>query len=122
MEMINILMQIFGYMLLSIVWVFIAFVITAKLVRKFEDTALDPVVRYGVVPVFVIADWLLNFTTAWWIFWDMPNSWGELVTDRLKRYKKVYIHTDVLNPLEKWRVLFAIRMCKMLSKHDPEHC
>jgi hypothetical protein len=122
MYLIDLLMQILGYMLLSIVGVFVLFVITAKLVRTFEDTVLDPVVRYVVVPAFVICDWLLNFTTAWWMFLDMPNSWTELVTDRLKRYKHDYLYKDNTTLLEDWRLVFAVRMCKLLSKHDPEHC
>ena len=122
MYLIDLLMQILGYMLLSLVGLFVAFVIVAKLVRTFEDTILDPLVRYVLVPAFVIADWLLNFTTAWWMFWDMPNSWGELVTARLKRYKREYLYRDNLDLLDKWRLVFALRMCRLLSKHDPEHC
>jgi hypothetical protein len=121
-ELIDSLMQVLGYMLLSLVGLFVAFVITAKLVRQFEDTVLDPVVRYVVVPAFMVCDWLLNFTTAWWMFLDMPNSWGELVTARLKRYKREYLYKDNTTFLEDWRLGFAMRMCKLLSKHDPEHC
>ena len=121
-ELIDSLMQVLGYMLLSLVGLFVAFVVIAKLVRTFEDTVLDPVVRYVLVPAFVVCDWAVNFTTAWWMFLDMPNSWGELVTARMKRYKNDYLYRDNLNQLESWRLGFAVKMCGLLSKHDPEHC
>lgn len=41
---------------------------------------------YPLLAVGFAADWLLNWTWASVIFDELPQSHGELVTDRLKRY------------------------------------
>lgn len=63
---------------------------------------------------FVIADWLFNlvYMSIW--FRELPETLFELVTDRMKRYKKL--------PRTSRKYKFAVKLCDRLNKTDPGHC
>lgn len=65
----------------------------------------------------VLVDWAVNMTVATVLFWDLPASWRELVTARLKRY-----HANVLEP--EWRRALGQWICDRLDHFDPDgdHC
>jgi len=72
-------------------------------------------------PIFVIQDYLVNWTLSP-VFLDFPKPWyRELVTGRMKRYKGLY-SISTYNPLELWRYWVAVNLCKLLNRFDPGHC
>jgi hypothetical protein len=63
----------------------------------------------------VLLDWFLNFTLFIVFFLELPETWGELITGRLKRHCG--------KPT--WRGKFATWICHgFLDKFDPRgrHC
>jgi hypothetical protein len=63
----------------------------------------------------VFCDWLLNMTVGTVLFLELPKSFGELLTPRLKRHCGK----------DGWRGWLATGIChKMLDKFDPRgrHC
>jgi len=72
------------------------------------------------------------------MFQDTPAKVDEVVTNRLKRYKKkyaleaykvgddkkvkVWLPKKNLKPIEKYRLWWAVTMCRILSKFDKGHC
>jgi len=70
--------------------------------------------------VFVIADWWVNIIISF-AFLDPPKTLGELVTGRMKRYKRLQPRT--FSPwLIRWRYSFAVFICKHLNEFDKDHC
>ncbi len=64
-------------------------------------------------------NWFLTFFP----FFDLPTSYSELVTDRLKRYKKLYqVPFEERTQIQQYREWLAIPMCTILSKADKNHC
>ena len=96
------------------------FILTAKLVNGVEGTKWEPL-AYPVLIVFVIADFILNWTTATWLCLEPPQTLRELVTQRINRYKDDYEHTTGLNLIERWRFYFSETLGKQLNRHDEGH-
>ena len=114
-------MNFLAYLLFSIPVVFLFFAFTATMYHKTKGTRFEKLIKYTLVPIFVITDWYLNWTTAWIIFWDMPDSPGELVTARVKRYRKMYLGRTDLNLKQRWRLGFAEKVGPMLNQYDENH-
>jgi len=108
-----------NYFVLSMTGVLFAFIILARLIDKFGK---DNWGMKALIVVFVIADWLLNWTTATVLWLQFPKTPLELVTDRLKRYKADYANTTDNNMIEWWRLKGAVFFCRILSANDEGHC
>lgn len=68
----------------------------------------------GLKVLFVIGDWLFNWVyMPIWFPLDFPKTPFELVTGRLKRYKKLPPHTREYK--------FAMKLGARLNKTDPGH-
>ena len=114
MNPVDLIVLYYKYALIGIGYLFLAFVFVMFLKRKYEDTALEPILKIVVGIPAVLFDWLMNmFLTP--LFWDLPGSWHELVTGRLKRY--IFRGTGK-------RYRFAKRVCDILDRFDPsgDHC
>lgn len=107
---------------MSIAAMVVLFAFTARLVIGTRDTAFEPLVKLTIVPAFVFLDWLYNWSIASIVFMEFPRTPGELVTARMKRYKRDY--QGLTNPrfYEKWRFNLSIYLCRQLSHHDKNHC
>jgi len=66
-----------------------------------------------MVPLFIISDAAANIYSITILYQELPREW--LVTDRLKRWKRIPDRNDR-------RSKFAWRMCKRLNRSDPGHC
>ena len=117
-DLINILIGI----VMSIAAMVVFFAITAKLVVGTENGVLEPLVRLTILPLFIITDWLYNWTIASIVFLHIPQRPMELVTERMKRYKLQYSNTTDLRWYESWRLNLSNYICKQLSVHDKGHC
>ena len=111
------------YWIATTIVLLVEYVIVMKIARWAEGTDYEGLVKYTVAPVFIIQDWWVNVLYSVPMM-DPPGTWNELVTGRMKRYKKKYSYTDYsnYNLAEKWRLNYAMWLCKLLNKHDPEHC
>lgn len=78
---------------------------------------------YPLVIIGFVADWALNWTWASAVFYELPQSRGELVTDRLKRYLAAGSF-DAVNGTYRFRR--AKLICEtFLDRFDPSpkgHC
>lgn len=105
---------------------FLEYCFVMTIIHKTRDTILAPVVKYTLVPFFVIQDWVYNIIPMTVLMLDLPDSPGELVTGRMKRYKRWYSDNDLpytnLSKLERYRLKFAQTLCKHLNRFDMGHC
>jgi hypothetical protein len=109
-----------GYALLSlyVLWIYYLAVMAlrrAKINGTVKPGWFQSIVLATVVFPGVFFDWLANFTIATVLFLELPGSWGELVTGRLKRHCK--------KPT--WRGAIARFVChELLDRFDPagRHC
>ncbi len=111
-----------GYSLVAFIYLFIAFVFVVKVKHRVAGTKYELPAKLLLVVPFAIFDWVVNIIISPW-FLDPPKG-IELVTGRMKRYKKRYMNLTryEMNPLEVWRLQFAIWLCKRLNQHDHNHC
>lgn len=82
--------------------------------------------KIGVI-LFVLFDWWVNYTTVTLRFAEIPNSWSELVTTRMKTWRKRYEGKKPSElSLNNWhKRLYAVSLCdQLLDGHDPkgDHC
>jgi len=107
-----------GASILACYVVWILYLAIMHLIRAREYGTLKKTARwlgYPVVLVGIILDWLLNVIVGTVLFLEMPKSFGELVTARLKRHCN----------LPTWRGAIAWWVChKLLNTFDPSgrHC
>lgn len=99
---------------LFFVGTFLFFVVLMELKVELEPTRYYPLFKYTLVPLFLIADWITNILISP-IFLDPPATPFELVTARMKRYKRAQ-HFGT------WRSDFAYWLCNHLNRHDEGHC
>ncbi len=82
--------------------------------------------KYGkyLYYAFIPQDWLMNLIMTIW-FLDLPKTWNELVTGRMKRYKLIEINSGdvgLITLLKIWRYYFAYYLCKILNIFEKDHC
>ena len=110
----------------SFVIIFLQYCFVMTIIHRTKDTILAPVVKYTLVPVFVIQDWLYNITAMTVLMLDLPDGPFELVTGRMKRYKRELSFDGdpytYLNWLERYQLGFAKFLCKQLNRFDIGHC
>ena len=108
--------------LLFFVGTFLFYVLIMEMKVEVEGTRFYPLFKYTLVPPFLVADWITNILISP-IFLDPPATPFELVTARMKRYKRVYnVSYRLLTPVERFRLTFAIWLCRHLNRHDEGHC
>lgn len=99
----------------------VIFIWVMKLRDAVEDTWLEKPLRIIVgIPAFIF-DWYVNTFAATILFLDPPDGW-EVVTGRLKRYKKQYVGKEHLSLIKKWRLFWANYLCDLANRHDKGHC
>jgi len=97
------------------------FIWVMKLRDAVEGTTLEKPLRIMVgLPAFIF-DWYVNTFAATILFFDPPDGW-EVVTGRLRRYKKAYQGQVHLSHIKKWRLWWAEYLCELANKHDKGHC
>ena len=108
---------------LFFVGTFLFYVLIMELKVELEPTRYYPLFKYTLVPLFLIADWITNILISP-IFLDPPATPFELVTARMKRYKREYSNRPggYMNSIERIRVDFAYWLCNHLNRHDEGHC
>lgn len=108
--------QYLEFTFLLFVATFIAFIVVAELKTEIEGRPKLAWLRTPFKVVFVVPflfmDWVLNWLLTPF-FWDIPDSFFELVTARMKRYKRVATGR---------RYKFACWLCNHLNRHDAGHC
>ena len=105
----------------NFVLLILIFVWVMRLRDWVEGTKLEKPLRIIVgVPAFAF-DWYVNLFAASILFLDPPDGW-EVVTGRLKRYKKKYQRKAKPNLLERWRLGWANYLCDLANRHDRGHC
>jgi len=121
------LARIFTFILTPLRLVMLAhFKYLAKLVNHYGKDNLPWWVKYLVLD-FVWLDIKGNYLFSAQ-FMDWPASADETITNRLKRYKKLYLYTDGipkrgLTPIQKHRLSWALDTCKKLSEYEGKvHC
>lgn len=96
---------------------FIQYVVLMELLAKYGETNwLKPLVFIFIIEDYIV-NWLITVT-----FLDAPRGLNELVTGRMKRYKRKYQLLEDLNILESWRYNFAVWLCNHLNRYDKGHC
>jgi hypothetical protein len=104
------------YFLLGNLYLFVAYVLVMKLKgSKLMGTPLRwPLIIFVGIPAITF-DWIMNWY-ATPFFWDVPDSFFEVVTERLKRYKLLDHST--------FKYRFAASVCRILDRFDPsgDHC
>ena len=95
--------QYIHFTLLSLIALFIFFVVLVELKTEFENTKYYPVIKVLFGVPFLIADCLMNWVFVP-LFLDLPAHPFELVTGRMTRYKKLQSNRPWnLARLKKWR-------------------
>lgn len=125
---IDILLGLLTYgavLLASFIALAIAYVVLYKLIdmaHKTDTSKDDLIIKFLVGIPFLLLDWKVNWLLSP-VFWEIPETRLELVTGRMKRYKryKVEMITEG-GTLFKWRHWFGLKLCKWLSKYDKDHC
>ena len=111
----EVLTNYYRYALLGILYLFFAYVAVMALKRRFDNTIWEKPLAIVIGIPAVLFDWGMNwFITP--LFWDRPATWHELVTGRLKRYKRDYSSG--------FKYRLASSVCRILDRFDPDgdHC
>lgn len=94
-----------------ILWVLYLGVMNLK--RVHDTVGLTGPAKWLGMPLVFVAilwDWLCNWTAATILFLQLPATWSELVTGRLKRYKAEG---------SGWRYKIAVWFALILDAFDP---
>lgn len=110
--------QYFNLIVISMLCLFVGFVIVVEVKTEFENTRFYPLLKIVFGVPFLVADCLVNWLLSP-LFFDLPASPFELVTARMVRYKKLNPHAGSLN---RWRIGFAVWLCRHLNRRDAGHC
>lgn len=106
------------FALRHLIILFFAFVFAYKFKAYYDKQSgvvkklLMPFV-YTAFTVGYIYDVFVNYVVTI-LFVDIPGSWFETVTKRMQRYKTLQDGS--------FKYRFAVKLCDILNKHDPEHC
>lgn len=107
-----------NFLLLMLIFVWVM-----KLRDWSEGTSWEKPLKYTVGVAAFAFDWYVNMFAATILFLDLPEKlWREVVTGRLKRYKKEYSNQTRLSGIKRWRLFLANYLCDMANKHDKHHC
>jgi len=112
---------IIRFVAVNIILLMLIFAWVMKIRDWVEGTKWEKPARIFIgIPAFAF-DWYVNMFACTILFLDLPDGW-EVVTGRLKRYKKDYRGQVHLSAIKKWRLWWAIYFCAFASKYDIGHC
>lgn len=108
------------YIILPIVYLILAFFVTVKVGERAIGTVFEwPVFVIFVAP-FILYDWFINQTVMVVLCLDLAEDKTEVVTKRMKRYKKEYEYPYEL--LHHWRLFLAKFLCGIANSITEDHC
>jgi len=102
--------------ILSIPVMLVLFMIMAKIHYSMHNKIL----HFVLGTIFSVLNFLTNAWTISIVGLELPK-WHKKefpTTLRMKRWKKL----DPDSKLNRWRIGFATKICKIVSKYDPGHC
>lgn len=101
----------------------IEFALLFDLYHRAIGTVFEKPVRWVGIVIFIPQDLIMNYWLSV-LFLDQPGHATELVTGRIKRYKRQLqgLPQESMNRREKFRIGFAVKLCNHLNKSDKEHC
>jgi len=106
------------FVVVNFLLLIMTFIWVMKLRDLVEGTWLEKPLRIIVgIPAFIF-DWYVNTFAATILFLELPYGW-EVVTGRLKRYKK---YTGHLSWIKRWRLGWAVHLCALAHRFDKGHC
>jgi len=113
---------------LSFIGLYIYYITLMMAHKWLQGTQWHKAVEVMVWP-FMVMDWAVNvFVLSVW-FWELPNNTTEVVTLRLKRWRREYEGKNflMLDAIEQRRLIFAETICdKFLdyfdTMHNGDHC
>jgi len=109
------------FVVVNFILLVFVFVWVMKLRDACEGTVWEPFLRVVVGIPALVFDWYVNTFAATVLFLDPPDGW-EVVTGRLKRYKKKYGSQAHLKGIKWWRLTIAEFFCNLANKFDVGHC
>jgi hypothetical protein len=101
---------------------FALFIILMEIKVRVVGTFWEKPFKYTLVPIFLALDWVMNWLLSP-VFMDLPAHPWEVVTGRMKRYRKLIYSPEF--PIGFWnefRFNFAEWLCRHLNRYDPGHC
>lgn len=121
--MINLIQEYWHFWFIITVATWVAFFIGFYVKNKYGRNKSSELGR----TIEFIFEYALDMPCNWFLtffpFLDLPESFTELVTHRLKRYKKIkYVPYDKRTIMQKYRYYLAILLCDVLNKADKNHC
>lgn len=122
------------FIIAPIVYLTAAFAVTVRMAKKamgeellsgfkFSEASLFAklVFVFFVIP-FVLFDWAMNMTVITVLCLDLPKDKTEVVTERMKRYKRTYGITKPYKMIDHWRLQVAFFLCSIANSIAKEHC
>lgn len=100
---------------------FIALTIFYAVLAPNQQRLVRHKTTWPLFAVFIVLDWWMDKLMIF-LFADLPKSWNQVVTKRMKLYKKTYSTRADLSMLETWRYKFALNLCRALNVFDENHC
>lgn len=110
------------YVITPILYLIVAFIVTVKSAEKGINTRFEKWVRWFVVYPFVLFDWFVNQTAMVVLCFDWADDKTEVVTERMKRYKRAYGFVAPYRLIDYWRKFIVIVLCWIANKIAPGHC
>ena len=110
------------YIIVPIIYLIFAFFVTIKVAEKAIETKFEKLVLWFIVYPFVLFDWLMNMTVMTVVCFDLPASRTEVVTARMKRYKRAYQFVEPPRLIDKWRSWFSFFLCDIANAITEDHC
>ncbi|MDX1341255.1 MAG: hypothetical protein R3227_02850 [Reinekea sp.] len=116
--MLDAMMTLFVHPLFWLAILFIQYVGLMEAAAKYGKDNIPKIFIW----IFVIEDWVMNWMLCF-VFFDLPAEWNELVTGRMKRYKKLSeTPKRYRKALDNWRYNFSVWLCGHLNRYDKGHC
>lgn len=103
------------------IYLFVGFIVVIKLGEKAKGTRwYKPYLVIFGIP-FTVADWLFDIVVIP-VFWDKREHNKELLTDRMKRYKRISKPERMVFKMSKFRYVSSVNLCRILNVIDKGHC
>lgn len=123
------------YLVMPLIYLTVAFAITVRMATiavdknfmlstfNFWEASLFAkfVFVFFVIP-FVLFDWAVNMTVMTVLCLELPGDRTEVVTERMKRYKRTYGMTKPYKMVNRWRREIAFFLCSIANSIAREHC
>lgn len=96
------------------------FIILAINKERLEKSKIGKPLFYA----FIVQDWWLNILLTF-IYFDPPDPWKEVVTQRMERYLQIKLKRDSYGfkyLLDAWKHYSSKGICWILGRFDKGHC